>query len=214
MWNRAENQITLVMLRHGTTKANKERRYLGRTDEVLSEEGEKELLECRKFGGYPEIDYLFTSPMKRCIQTAEILYPGLQAVIVPEWTEMDFGLFEGKNYMELKDDEQYRGWLDSNGTFPFPNGENREEFILRCESGFQRMIKELKQLTEDNAQKTIGMIVHGGTIMALLSRYCGGDYFDYQVPNGKGFICTLKDRNTFGDKYEYCIKLQDLRKVW
>ena len=44
MRNRTENQIELVLIRHGATKANEERRYLGRTDEELSEKGKEALL--------------------------------------------------------------------------------------------------------------------------------------------------------------------------
>ena len=54
------------------------------------------------------------------------------------------------------------------------------------------MIEKVKQIKEEG-HKTIGMIVHGGTIMALLSRYGKGDYFDYQVANGKGYVCTVKN---------------------
>lgn len=195
MRNQSENQITVVLIRHGATKSNKERRYLGRTEESLSKNGVKDLLEYRKTQRYPKIPYLFTSPMKRCLETADILYPDVQPVIIPEWKEMDFGAFEGKNYMDLKEDKRYQAWIDSNGMLPFPDGESREEFILRCESGFQRMMKELMEITKNYKRKvnTIGIIVHGGTIMALLSRYGGGDYFDYQVSNGGGYICTLKE---------------------
>ena len=52
------------------------------------------------------------------------------------------------------------------------------------------MIEKLKPIKKEGL-KTVGIIVHGGTIMALLSKYCEGEYFDYQVPNGKGFICTM-----------------------
>ena len=41
----------------------------------------------------------------------------------------------------------------------------------------------------------VGMIVHGGTIMSLLSLYGGKDYFDYQVPNGRGYVCRLTGLN-------------------
>lgn len=217
MRNRSENQITLVLIRHGATKANKEHRYLGQTEEELSQEGKKELAEYKNNHKYPLVDFLFTSPMKRCIQTAEILYPHLKPVEIAEWTEMDFGAFEGKNYEDLKDDKDYQAWIDSGGTLPFPGGESREEFILRCEKGFQKLRKELRELkelhtaeelnkvkmhgreempgNEEKKRKTVGMVVHGGTIMALLSRYCGGDYFDYQVPNGEGYICAVKEEN-------------------
>jgi alpha-ribazole phosphatase len=206
MRNWSENQITLVLIRHGAVTANKEHRYLGRTEEVLLEEGKKELIEYKKSQGYPRVDYLFISPMKRCKQTAEILYPGLIPVEITEWTEIDFGAFEGKNYMELKDDIRYQEWIDSNGTLSFPEGESREEFILRCEMGFQRMIKELAQMNDKKELITIGMVVHGGTIMALLSRYCDGDYFDYQVSNGKGYVCSLKEWN-------FQPKIIDLKKI-
>lgn len=193
MRNWAENQITLVLIRHGATKANKEHRYLGKTDEALSKEGEQELADCKDKQIYPMVDCLFSSPMKRCLQTAQILYPEQKPRKIMDWEEMDFGAFEGKNYIELKDDKRYQEWIDSNGTLPFPEGESREEFILRCDKGFQKMIAELWQITKMQEVKTIGMIVHGGTIMALLSRYHGGEYFDYQVKNARGYICTVED---------------------
>ena len=45
---------------------------------------------------------------------------------------------------------------------------------------------------------SVGMIVHGGTIMALLSQLYGGSYFDYQVPNGRGYFgrITVEDHKT------------------
>lgn len=195
MWDRSENQITLVLIRHGATKANIEHRYLGKTDELLSKEGERQLVEYKKLHLYQDIDFLFTSPMKRCIQTADILYPELQPVQIKEWEEMDFGAFEGKKYVELQEDKRYQAWIDSNGTLPFPEGESREEFTIRCDKGFQEMIEKVKQIKEEG-HKTIGMIVHGGTIMALLSRYGKGDYFDYQVANGRGYVCTVKNFDT------------------
>ena len=195
MWNRSEDQMTLVLIRHGATKANKQHRYLGKTDEVLSKEGKQELIAYSKRQCYPPVDMLFTSPMKRCVQTAEILYPELKPVQIEEWKEMDFGVFEGKNYMELQGDTRYQQWIDSNGTLPFPEGESREEFIIRCDKGFQKMVGKIKQIKAMDRHKTIGIVVHGGTIMALLSRYGKGDYFDYQVANGNGYICTVKNLN-------------------
>ncbi|KSV59355.1 histidine phosphatase family protein [Acetivibrio ethanolgignens] len=193
MWNQPENQIKLVFIRHGATESNKEQRYLGREDEPLSREGKKELLRLKEKGCYQQIDYLFTSPMKRCLESARLLYPDKEAVIIPEWKEIDFGVFEGKNYRELKGDMRYQTWLESNGTLPFPEGESQEAFKLRSGCGFQRMLKELSTLTKENqnSSKTVGMVVHGGTIMAVLNKYCGGQYFDYQVSNGGGYTATL-----------------------
>lgn len=193
MWNRSENQISLVLIRHGATQGNQEHRYLGKTDEPLSEEGKREIEAYQKQRCYPKIDNLFTSPLRRCIQTAEILYPDILPVQMEELAEMDFGAFEGKNYRELQNDKGYQVWIDSNGTLPFPEGESREEFLIRCERGFHRIRDTLKQEENKHPVNTVGLIVHGGTIMALLSRFCGGEYFDYQVANGKGYLCTVTD---------------------
>lgn len=190
MWNRTENQIGLALIRHGETDANRERRYLGTTDEPLNEPGRNDLLSRRKNFAYPHVQALFSSPMKRCLETAGILYPGMQPVIIPEWREMDFGRFEYRNYEELKHDREYQAWLDSGGKLPFPGGESRESFTLRCERGFYRMLATLQQ---ENVP-AVGMVVHGGTIMALLSRFYGGEYFGYQVENGGGYRCKLEGR--------------------
>lgn len=192
MRNRAENQITLILVRHGATVANREHRYLGRTDEALSAEGKEMLLPFCRQGKYPYADMVFVSPMKRCRETAQILYKDVPIKEVHEWVEMDFGDFEGKNYEELKGDERYQAWIDSNGTLPFPNGESRAAFISRCVQGMGRMIQHLQEeANADKAIRTVAAVVHGGTIMALLSSLCGGDYFDYQVKNGEGFVCLL-----------------------
>ncbi len=197
MWDWAESQIMLVFIRHGVTRANKERRYLGKTDESLSEEGIEILESYKMLKTYPDVEYLFTSPMKRCMETAKIIYPTLCPIIIPEWEEINFGRFEYRNYEELKDDAEYQEWLRSKGTLDFPEGEGRNDFALRCKSGFIRMCHEVSHTVGRNTKKpvSIGMVVHGGTIMSLLSLYGGTDYFDYQVPNGRGYVCRLTGLN-------------------
>lgn len=155
MRNRTEDQMTLALIRHGETKANREHRYLGRTDEGLSKDGIDRLLEYKRRNDYPAAEFLFSSPMKRCLETAEILYPNLSPVIIPEWVEMDFGRFEYKNYEELKGDVQYQAWVDSRGTLAFPEGEDREQFILRCEKGFDKMCVQLLRAVEKQKQRTL-----------------------------------------------------------
>ena len=191
MWDWSENQIELIMIRHGATKANEEHRYLGNTDESLSVQGITILQKEKNNGTYPMIDKLFTSPMKRCMQTVEILYPDIQPVIVPDWREMDFGDFEGKNYQDLNGDPDYQRWIDSGGVTAFPGGESRDEFVKRSMAGLEWCI----ECMEDYKQKSAVCIVHGGTIMAIMSSLTGGDYYDYQVKNGQGYEIELSIKN-------------------
>ena len=110
----------MFLIRHGKTKGNLEHRYIGRTDESLCEKGKEELLRRRA----PEVQRVYASPMRRCIQTAEILYPAREFLKVEDFRECDFGRFEGKNYQELSKDPGYQAWIDSGGSLAFPGGES------------------------------------------------------------------------------------------
>ena len=114
MWNSTENKVKLVFIRHGETESNLKHRYLGKTDEELSQVGIFKLNEQKKAGIYPQVDRLYTSPMKRCIQTADIIYPGIKKCVIREWEEIDFGVFEGKDYKQLSHTKEYQEWIDSN----------------------------------------------------------------------------------------------------
>ena len=118
----------LILIRHGKTAGNLLGRYIGsRTDEPLCDEGREELAGKQ----LPEVERLYVSPMKRCVETAEILWPGLdrkKMQKVMDLRECDFGDFENKNYKELSGNGDYQAWIDSNGTLPFPNGESMDAF--------------------------------------------------------------------------------------
>ena len=214
-----QTEIRLTLIRHGATLSNKEGRYLGKTDEALSPEGIHMLEKSVADGNYPAADLLFSGPMKRCLETAQILYSGQTPILIPEWTEMDFGTFEGHNYKELCGVPVYQRWIDSGGTLPFPEGESREEFIRRSVAGCEKMLHHLKTIRERSAAsghgdrntgsekpeleksdevgardagiQNVSVVGHGGTIMALLSHFLGGEYFDYQVKCGQGYSGRL-----------------------
>ena len=208
MWDWTEDKIKvkITWIRHGMTRANEEHRYLGKTDEPLSEKGIRFLQEKKKKSFFNAPEFLYASPMKRCVQTAEILFRR-KPVLIPEWKEMDFG--QGKNYEELKDNPDYQKWIDSNGTLPFPGGESREQFIRRSMEGFDRMMSDILKRSEKNTgiqndtdtrylksnrgtEIPVVTVVHGGTIMAVLSSLTGGEYFDFQVKNGEGYETVLE----------------------
>ena len=173
--------MKILFIRHGLTAGNLEKRYIGRTDEPLCTEGIAQL----KTLNLPNCEAVVCSPMKRCIQTAEILFPQRGYLIKKELRECDFGDFEGMNYMELSHNADYQKWIDSGGSMPFPNGEAPEDFRKRCLNAFERIVKEY------GAAESIAFVVHGGTIMSILEKYAVPcrDYFDFQCENGHGYCC-------------------------
>ena len=188
----------IILVRHGKTAGNLEGRYIGsRTDEPLCEDGIHALEEKVREGTYPSVDLVYASPMIRCRQTAKILWPKVadshQIQYVQDLQECDFGAFENKNYQELSCNAEYQAWIDSNGTLPFPGGESNEAFRKRCCQAFQRITEGLQKQEEKTGQTLrAAVVVHGGTIMAILERFGTPkkNYFDYQVKNGCGYRLT------------------------
>lgn len=182
-----------IFIRHGKTKGNEEARYIGTTEERLSASGVKEMKEKRQAGYYKKADLVFVSPMKRCKQSADLIYPNQAVYEIPAFREIDFGAFEGKNYKELCENPLYQKWIDSNGTLPFPQGESRAKFQSRCKQGLFEVLQIVKKEETKRTVDTIAFVVHGGTIMAILDAFSGGSYFDFQCANGMGFICDWKE---------------------
>ena len=202
----------LILIRHGKTAGNLLGRYIGsRTDEPLCDEGREGLAGKQ----LPEVERLYVSPMKRCVETAEILWPGFDRKKMQKVTDLrecDFGDFENKNYKELSANGDYQAWIDSNGTLPFPNGESMDAFKSRCLEAFARIVEEVSGAEQEwiASGKTgifrAGIVVHGGTIMAILEQYGypKATYFDYQVKNGCGYRLTPVE----GTRLWNCLCLQ------
>ena len=207
----------IILVRHGKTAGNLEGRYIGsRTDEPLCEEGIHALEEKVREGTYPPVDLVYASPMIRCRQTAKILWPKFtdssQIQYVQNLQECDFGAFENKNYQELSGNAEYQAWIDSNGTLPFPQGESREQFQRRCVEGFCELLKEV--WTREKLPSSLALIVHGGTIMALLDAFAEGSYYDYQCANAKGYKGRLSvEFDAAGNTLRDTIKIADVRKL-
>ena len=177
--------LKIYLIRHGQTPGNKLSRYIGTTDESLSEEG-RDFLEKLD---YPMPDALYVSPLLRCVETAGILFPEKEMHIIEELSECDFGEFENKNYKELSGNENYQKWIDSNGTLPFPGGESRENFKRRSLKGFQKAVAQC--IREE--VNTAALVIHGGTIMNIMEEY--GDrqrpFYEWHVKNGGGYLVEL-----------------------
>lgn len=179
--------MRMYLIRHSITYGNTLGRYIGRTDEPLCKEGQK-LLENRK---YPPVQKVYVSPLKRCVMTANIIYPEQRIQMVNDLAECDFGIFENKNYKELDGDFRYQSWVDSGGTLPFPGGESQETFRKRCRRGFETAVED----AIDSGIKTTALIIHGGTIMAILDHFAvpHRDFYDWHVKNAGGFEIELNE---------------------
>lgn len=175
--------MKILLIRHGKTAGNLEKRYIGRTDEPLCAEGIAVLRTCK----FPRCAVLVSSPMRRCIQTAEILFPHQKICKCDDFRECDFGQFEGRNYTELNGNPLYQAWIDSGGEMQFPDGELPADFRARCCEGFRNITAQYADA------ESIAAVVHGGTIMAILSQFAipRRSYYDWMTENAHGWLCAF-----------------------
>ena len=202
--------MEVIFIRHLPTPGNEKRQYIGRTDEPLSDRAVTGFRE--RQGGldavsYPEIQCLTASPMKRCTRTAALIWPGVPIQTDPLLLECDFGRFEGKTYEELKDEPVYIRWMESGGMTPFPEVEPGETFRDRCEAGVRKWIRRWME----EGVNCAAFVVHGGTIMAALSRLAEGEhsFYDWQAGNGRGYSANV-DEEEWRTGTEI---LRDIRKI-
>ncbi|OUN40591.1 histidine phosphatase family protein [Faecalibacterium sp. An77] len=173
--------MKIYLLRHGVTEYNTQKRYQGQRDIPLSTKGRAML---RRADFDPEVVYV--SPLTRARQTAKILFPEARQVVVPDLREMNFGTFEGRNYIEMEQDPDYLAWVASNCESTCPDGERKEDFSARVCAAFARLVDQA--FAEGKDQLVI--LAHGGTQMASMERYAlpRKTYHEWCGPNAGGFV--------------------------
>ena len=178
------------LIRHGVTKDNLEGVYCGITDTPLCADGKAQLQQMKDEYAYPDAQFLFTSPLVRCKETAEILYPDLKPIVIDGLTEYNFGEFEGKTAEELqKKDKGFERWLKGEPGVRPPFGESNEDFANRVCSSFVKIVDGvIKTGTED-----LIIVTHGGVISTILSNFGlpEASVSDWMTPPGCGYTIRV-----------------------
>ncbi len=176
----------IYLIRNGYTKGSIEGRYIGHTDESLSEDGKKQLTELTENYIFPDVDVVISSPLKRCTETAKIIYPDREPIIIDDIKECNFGEFEGLTADELADDENFKAWIKGGLDIAPPFGESNRAFSMRIFSGFVKIIEGILK----SGIKETAIITHGGVIMSWLAAFGlpEAPMTDWRTPAGCGYI--------------------------
>ncbi len=156
----------MSLIRHGRTQANEKGIYIGSTDYPLSDKGASELCGKMDLYEYPRVQRVYSSPLRRCTETAEILFPDQELYIAEELRELNFGEFDGKSVDELIHREDYKTWLrgGSPDVRP-PGGESAEELCIRSYKVLHRMLLDMMESDLEHC----AVITHGGVITNMLA---------------------------------------------
>ena len=172
-------------IRHGSVSSTLAGRYIGVTDVPLSAEGEAELKKLDASFDYPYAKVVFTSPLKRCVTTARILYPNIEPLVIDHLSEYHFGEWENKTADELKGDPDFARWLAGDSSVKPPRGESNADFTRRICLMFENIVDGLIKTGTTDAV----IVTHGGVMTTLLAVYGipQAKPFDWACDNGRGY---------------------------
>ena len=158
----------LTLIRHGLTSWNTSGKFQGHTDLPSSPEGEAQARALQKrlasLNAQPEAVY--SSPLRRALQTAQIALPDADIITDERLKELHFGVFEGYTQAENEQHADWDTWFANPFKNAAPSGESYEALRQRC-------VAWLDELPEHRS--TIAF-THSGTIQMLVSHVLGVEH--------------------------------------
>jgi len=167
----------IVLVRHGETKWNVERRIQGQGDSPLTEAGIEQARAIGKRLARERFDRLVASDLGRAMQTAREIGVLTRHEPTPDarFRERHFGAGEGLTYAQI--DERFPGAFsrvrEVDPDFRIPGGESRREF-------HERVVRGLEALAHEHRGQSLVVVTHGG-VLATLYRHVHG--IELSVPH-------------------------------
>lgn len=201
--------MELILVRHGETPFNKERKVQGITDMALNDTGLRQAQQLALSLKDHEIHQIYSSPLKRAYKTAEVInqFHNVSIHRRSGLMEMDQGDFEGLSFQELMACEKdfLRRWIADPAITKMPNGESFIEVQERAWNAIEDII-----VRAENAV----VVSHNFTIAAILCRIKCADLSKFRnscvetasktivhFTNGVGKISLFNDRRHL-DEYD------------
>ncbi len=158
--------LELILIRHGETDSNIRGSYLGWTDMELNETGLSQVRILRDQLKNTKIDKIFSSPLKRALQTADIINENyrLDIVYTDGLKERNFGIWDDLTLEEMTQryPSEYNVWVSDWIKYPIKDGESAIE-------AYDRSVEFVRELIEKNTEGVFMLVTHLGTIRFLLA---------------------------------------------
>jgi alpha-ribazole phosphatase len=182
-----------VLIRHGESVWNSERRIQGSLDPELSPQGKRqaELLVSHLKTHLPRsVAAIYSSPLRRAAQTAEEISRAFQLPVIQDHDlrEMSLGEWEGKTIPEIQASTPgcYEQWVEAPLSHPAPGGEDLHAFQ-------RRVVGALERMQQAHVGANLIVVSHGGVIRALLCFALGLDLRHlFRLKQNTGAVSQIK----------------------
>lgn len=154
----------LILIRHGETNWNLQKRYSSDVDIDLNKKGIEQAKRLRQKLTKEKIHKVYSSDNKRTLNFAKVAFRGFPIEKSPKLREINFGIFEGMNHAEImkKYPEIYNNWLNNPFDTVIPGSESLNNFR-------KRIIKIFKEIIFHNRNKISAIVTHAGPIRIIVS---------------------------------------------
>jgi broad specificity phosphatase PhoE len=152
----------LILVRHGETDWNLERRWQGHADPGLNDTGRRQAVELAARFASTSVDALYSSDLARARETADVIGEslGLPVSLDPRLREVDVGEWSGLTSLEIEARYPERDRARRDGATPWTRGESYEAMSAR-------VLRALDEIATAHEPGRVLVITHGGPMRAV-----------------------------------------------
>lgn len=193
----------IILVRHGQTEWNRQERFRGWVDIDLDATGLRQAEAAAERVARWEVAAIYSSPLRRAMDTAQIIANRLSLPVVPleGINDMNFGIWQGLSIGEVKENypELFDLWRYSPQRLEIPQGESLEDVR-------KRVVATIDDLTARHEGSTVAMVTHRVVCKVLLCHLLGLDNSHFwqiaqdttainlfEITEGKATVTLLND---------------------
>lgn len=176
----------IYIIRHGQTELNSRQALQGRSDYPMNEAGVAQAEAAAKRLRGIGFDYVFTSPLRRAVRTAEIVAPGVPPIVDRRLIEMDYGPYEGADLRELP--PEVLSFFQDFVHNPAPAGMEQLSNVVARAGAF---LEEIRGLEGNLLISTHAIAMKG--LLEYLTPDSKGAYWSRFIGNCAVYICDNRN---------------------
>ena len=163
-------ETEIILIRHGETEWNSQKRMQGHSNSDLSEVGRGQIQELGELMKNVSFDHIYSSDSLRARQTAEAItqYSGHTLQFDQRIREKNLGVFEGLTSTEAKErhPEIYRLFKTAGANYVIDEGESTQQLL-------ERALEFIEEIRLRHPQERVVMVTHGGVVRVLMKHALG-----------------------------------------
>jgi probable phosphoglycerate mutase len=164
----------IILIRHGETDWNVEKRLQGHLDIDLNAEGERQAAALARALRDEQFDLIASSDLQRAVRTARAVAASRDLEVLQETglRERSYGAFEGLRYTDIEQryPDAYAAWRARDIDARYPAGQYGAETLREFSA---RAVGAVLALAHRNRNRKIAIVTHGGVLECVYRAAAG-----------------------------------------